>query len=155
MQSDHPCPDCATPMDTAAGDHERVLVCPACSGQMHGLSPFERLLADGVGASVWVAAEDGRPAQQCPYCRLAMRRPDRLAGAPDGMAVCRLCEQVWVPVRAASWMAEHRGTAATAATATPPMPTRCENCGAPAEPDELGRCRYCQAQISSPAPVLL
>jgi hypothetical protein len=78
------------------------------------------------------------------------------------MALCHTCQQVWVPVSAADWLAANAANiggkagqtgVASPLTATPP-PSECANCGAPYEPDEAGRCRYCRAQISAPAPIV-
>jgi hypothetical protein len=142
--------------------------CGRCRGRMVGLSPFERLLQDGVGAAVWVASASGEPGPPCPFCSRPMRRvpaeagPDGLAtyserGA-DGLAVCRTCQEVWVPASAAGWMHEHaapHGEEAGCRWSESVLPCECPNCGAPLQPDPLGRCRYCHAQVSAPAPIVI
>jgi hypothetical protein len=121
-----------------------------------GLSPFEKLLQDGVGARVWVASSDGEPGARCPFCSQAMRQPEADAGGPAGLAVCHTCQQVWIPSSAADWInanaAHVEGAPAFAAEAM--APTECGNCGAPFQPDDLGRCRYCHAQIAAPTPIV-
>jgi hypothetical protein len=73
------------------------------------------------------------------------------------MAVCRACQQVWVPASASAWMAAHanRGDGSLGPAPAPLPPSRCENCGAPAEPDPVGRCPYCHAQITAPEPAVV
>jgi hypothetical protein len=121
---------------------------------MIGLAPFERSLADGTGARLFTASADGGQGEVCPFCHRAMRRlPDGCAG-PPGMAVCRLCEQVWLPADAADWLASHAAHAAGPPSAPAP-PGHCEDCGAPWAPDPEGRCRYCHAQLTAPAPAVV
>jgi Zn-finger nucleic acid-binding protein len=149
------CPDCSAPLDVVAANGARVLSCPSCRGRLYGLSPFERMLSEGVGARVWTGAATGAPAGPCPYCTAAMHRPDGDPDAPPGAAVCRACQEVWVPAGAADWMAAHgaAGPAGVAAAAT--APSECSNCGAPYRPDDDGRCHWCHSQIAAPAPVVL
>jgi len=157
------CPDCGVPLSVSTVDEGRVLACPTCRGRMYGLSPFERLLADGVGVRVWTGAAEGRPAGPCPYCSAPMRRPDGDADADSGLCVCRLCQEVWVPASASAWMASHAaptaggtgvaGVAGGAGGAA--VPAECSNCGAPYQPDGDGKCRWCHAQIAAVQPVVL
>ena len=155
------CPDCASPLSVSPVNGSRVLGCPSCRGRLYGLSPFERMLAEGVGARVWTGAEDGSAAGHCPYCSAPMRRPDGDADAAPGLCVCRMCQEVWVPASAADWMASHTasssggGAAAGAAVSAPVVPAECGNCGAPYEPDEDGKCHWCHAQIAAAQPVVV
>lgn len=156
-----PCPSCGTPMERAA-DHGVSYACPSCGGCLFGLYPFEQKLGDGVGARVWVAASSGQPAGRCPFCANAMTGPGPETGTPAGMAVCHTCQEVWVPASAADWMAANASSRAVGAglpgpvpTGGPAQPSECGNCGAPFEPDESGRCRYCQTQIAAPTPVVV
>jgi hypothetical protein len=120
-----------------------------------GLSPFEKLLQDGVGARVWVGSSEGEPGARCPFCTQAMRQPAPDAEAPAGLAVCHTCQQVWMPSLAADWLnangAHIEGAPAFTAAATP---TECANCGAPYQPDDVGRCRFCHSQIAAPTPIV-
>jgi hypothetical protein len=135
-------------------------VCPGCRGTLLGLSPLEHLLADNLGNRIWTAtAEPGGPtAGACPYCTQPMRQPDPSAGAPEGLAVCRFCQEVWYPASAADWLAAHAraGESGAGSVALPaPRPTHCDNCGAPFTPDEAGHCPYCHEQIAPPAPIVV
>ncbi len=126
-------------------DHGLRFEC-SCGARMLGVAPFERLLADGVGRRVWVASEEGAPVRPCPFCHHAMR--DAVAG---GIAVCRPCQQVFVPDTASGWMAASASAVAAGAAATAPTrPASCSGCGAPWQPDEGGKCRYCRAQLETP-----
>ena len=149
------CPDCGVPLSVSAASGSRVLDCPSCHGRLYGLSPFERLLADGVGVRVWTGAADGSPAGPCPYCSAPMRRPDGDPDAPPGLCVCRMCQEVWVPASAEGWMDGHAAPSAAGAGAPRSVPTECANCGAPYQPDEDGKCRWCHAQIAAPQPVVM
>ena len=151
------CPDCGAPLSVTVAGGSRVLSCPSCEGRLYGLSPFERLLADGVGVRVWTGAASGRPAGPCPYCSAPMHRPDGDADAAAGLAVCRTCQEVWVPASAGGWMAAHASASASgvAGAAAPAVPTQCANCGAPYQPDEDGKCHWCHAQIGAPAPLVM
>jgi hypothetical protein len=136
-------------------DHGVRFQCP-CGGRMLGVAPFERLLDDGVGARLYVASADGDQAGPCPFCSRPMRSVPETADGPPGVAVCRLCEQVWLPADVESWMAAHAAHAAASTTPTlMAEPTRCEGCGAPWAPDTDGRCRYCRAQLTAPEPVVV
>ena len=85
-----------------------------------------------------------------------MHQPDEDPDAPSALAVCRLCQEIWVPASAANWMATHAAVGPDApSAAAPPTPADCANCGAPFQPDEDGRCHWCHTQISSPQPVVL
>ena len=148
------CPDCGTPLTVSSVNGGRTLDCPSCHGRMYGLSPFERLLADGVGARVWTGAAEGGPAGLCPYCSGGMHRPDADPDAAAGLAVCRSCQQVWVPCSASGWMSAHAAPTAVAGAAGA-VPSECTNCGAPYRPDEDGRCRWCRAQIAAPQPLVV
>lgn len=149
---EHTCPDCGAalaPVPSAS----HILACPSCGGRVYGLAPFERMLASGTGPRIWIAAASGSAGPPCPYCSSPMRRPDAEPGAPQGLAVCRSCEQVWVPQAATAWMAANG--AGGGSVLPPPLSATCDNCGAPYSPDEEGRCRYCHAQIGAPAPVVV
>jgi Zn-finger nucleic acid-binding protein len=152
------CPDCAAPLTVVTSAGSRILVCSSCRGRMMGLSPFEHLLADGAGAQVWVGSEEGGPAGPCPYCHAALRHPDGDPEAAVGLAVCRTCQQVWVPASAAEWMTAHAassGRPGADAASVVAAPAQCSNCGAPYQPDEDGRCHWCQAQIAAPQPIVM
>ena len=140
----------------SGGESGRTLVCPSCSGHLYGLAPFERLLADGVGARVWTGSAEGSTGGPCPYCSAAMRKPDGDDGAPKGISVCRTCQEIWVPASAGDWIAAHASTGSSAAAAAPAAaPAECPTCGAPFQPDDEGHCHWCHAQISAPAPVVV
>ena len=140
-------------------DHGIRYECASCGGRLLGLSPFEQLLAEGVGSKLWVSASladsaaDGGP---CPFCSQPMHRPAPEAGGPPGLLVCHTCQQVLIPGGSDEWIAAH---AAAGAVLPPPAaashPDHCENCGAPREPDEQGRCPYCHAQLTEPQPVVI
>lgn len=151
------CPQCSGPLRPDPADPHR-LECRPCGGVLVGLSPFERMLTDGVGTRMWVASHDGSPAGPCPWCGRPMASPAPGAGGPAGLAVCHLCQQVWIPAAAGPWMTAHAAPGPVPAPGAPAAPpgavaAECSNCGAPAEPDQLGRCRYCHAQIAAPQPV--
>ena len=149
------CPECGAPLQRdPAGSHR--LDCAACGGSLHGLSPFEQLLAEGVGARLWVASKDGPAGVACPWCSRPMTAPVA-PDSPAGLVMCHLCQQVWVPAGAGSWMAAHASPAAVATgTATGPgRATECAICGAPLDPDDMGRCRYCRAQVAAPRPIVV
>ena len=120
-------------------------------------------IEEGVGSRVWVAcAATAQSGPTCPYCSQSMRSPDPQPGLPAGLAVCRLCQQVLVPASASEWMTQYAVTAAAGGIGGPPaadgtfLPSECSSCGAPYEPDENGRCRYCHTQIAAiQAPVVL
>jgi hypothetical protein len=122
---------------------------------MVGLRPFEDLVADGLGAQLWIASESGKPAGGCPFCNQSLHAVPPSAGGPEGMAMCRLCQQVWLPSGADSWVTAHAGrSGAGGPSPLAAMPTRCEECGAPWQPDDMGRCHYCQAQLTVPTVVV-
>jgi hypothetical protein len=156
MTSDAPrCPGCGDVM-TRVTDHGVRCACSGCSGRLLGLRPFEQLLQEGVGARLWMASEAGEPAGVCPFCGQALRAPPASAGGPDGLAMCRVCQQVWVPGPAQSWIAAHASAPADGGPVPLAVqPTRCEECGAPWQPDDMGRCRYCHVQLTAPAPVVV
>lgn len=137
------------------------MACPSCSGHLYGLAPFERMLADGVGPRVWTGSAEGSTAGPCPYCSGAMHRPDGDADAPSGLAVCRTCQEIWVPASADGWMAAHAfagassSGAAPGATAAPAAPVECPTCGAPFQPDDDGKCHWCHTQIGAPEPAVV
>ncbi|HWE53925.1 MAG TPA: hypothetical protein VG435_00340 [Acidimicrobiales bacterium] len=149
---EHNCPDCGAPL-ASVPSASHILACPSCDGRVYGLAPFERMLNDGVGARIWMASASGPPGSACPYCSKPMHRPEAAPGAPEGLAVCRLCQEVWVPGPATAWMVANGATAPE--PMAPALPATCANCGAPYEPDESGHCKYCQAQIGAPAPVVV
>jgi Zn-finger nucleic acid-binding protein len=150
------CPGCGAAMSPSTNGGARLYQCPSCEGRLIGLSPFEKLLQDGVGARLWVAASGGEPGPRCPFCTQAMRQPAADADVPAGLAMCHTCQQVWIPASAADWINAHAahldGPSPFAAAAT--APTECANCGAPFQPDDLGRCRYCHSQIAAPTPIV-
>jgi Zn-finger nucleic acid-binding protein len=161
---DHTCPDCGSalnPVDAGAG---HTLVCRSCRGRVVGLSPFERLVGTSTGALVWRAAADGAPGGNCPYCSRPMHRPDGggsngdggLGAAGAGITVCRLCREVWLPAGSSDWMDAH-GAGAHSFDAGPGggASGECDNCGAPWQPDEDGRCRFCHTQLTAPAPMVM
>jgi hypothetical protein len=141
---------------TRVADHGVRYGCAGCGGRLLGLRPFEQLLTDGVGARLWMASEAGDPAGACPFCSQALHTVPASAGGPGGLAMCRVDQQVWIPADAQSWLAAH--AAAPDSTGVPPlaaMPTRCDECGAPWQPDDMGRCRFCHVQLTAPAPVVV
>lgn len=121
--------------------------CGACHGRLEGLVPFHESLAPADGAGVWRTSKTGPCVGRCPFCHGELRAPDGDAGTA-GLAVCRACEQVWVPDGAATWMHDH-------APAVPPdghgrhrdHVDGCDYCGAPFSPDPQGRCRYCRTPL--------
>ena len=115
---------------------------------MQGVAPFERLLDEGVGARIYVAARQGAAAPPCPFCRHPMHGVPPGTDAPPGITVCHLCEQVWLPHAASEWMASH--TSRSPASTVPAHPARCDDCGAPWSPDNRGQCRFCRAQLTAP-----
>jgi len=143
--------------------------CSGCRGSLVGLSPFEREHpADG--RRLWLASEAGLEAGgACPFCTRPLQSPT-LQNPPPGLAICRRCEQVWVPADAAAAMAA-AALAAAATTTTPAAtggagegaapppekahPDECPECGAPWAPDPAGRCRYCREQLAVDQPVLI
>ena len=149
---DHRCPDCGAALQTASTPGGRVLSCPTCRGHLYGLSPFERMLADGVGARVWTASETGASGPACPYCGAAMHGA---AGVGADLSVCRTDQVVWVPDGAADWVAAHRPATGAPEPAVATLPAQCANCGAPYQPDEEGRCHWCHAQIAAPQPLVM
>ena len=159
---DRSCPECGAPLQRDPGGSHR-LDCAACGGHLLGLSPFEQLLAEGVGSRLWVASKDGVPGGPCPWCSRAMTAPVESDPAgtdwPPGLLMCHLCQQVWVPAGARPWMAAHASPTGAglygAGAAVAPALTECPTCGAPLEPDDMGRCRYCRAQVAAPRPVVV
>jgi len=122
---------------------------------MLGVSPFAHTLAEGIGARLWVASEDGAPGGPCPFCARPMRQVPPQDDGSAGIAACHRCEQVWVPPSAGAWVAAH--AARPAAGSEPPAEhsLRCDGCGAPWEPDGDGRCRFCHVQLSTPQAVVV
>jgi Zn-finger nucleic acid-binding protein len=151
---DRPCPDCRAPLEVVTAAGARTLVCPSCRGHLYGLSPFEKMLAEGVGPRLWTGSSTGVAAGPCPYCSAAMHRPAGDPEPPAGLAVCRTCQEVWVPAGASEWMAAHAAAPGGGPVAVP-APSECGSCGAPYQPDEDGRCHWCHAQIAAPAPVVV
>jgi len=145
------CPGCGAGMSHLVDGTVRH-ECPSCAGRVVGLAPFERMLEDGLGSREWVASAEGAPGPFCPFCGGQMHL------APGGTAMCRLCQQVWIPAGAQAWMSAHAagGNAAAWPAPAPARPATCENCGAPFQPDENGQCKFCQAQLEAPpAPVII
>jgi len=127
----------------------------ACGGRMLGVSPFEHLLADGVGARLWMVSEEGPLGARCPFCGRPMHEVPPGADGPAGIATCHTCEQVWVPPSVATWVGAHAAHPGPAGMGAAPEgsaghPPRCEDCGAPWQPDRDGRCPFCHVQLSSP-----
>src|ERR1700722_516893 len=148
------CPGCGHPL-TRVVDHGVRYRCGGCDGQLLGLRPFEKLLAEGEGARVWVASKEGQPADVCPFCQQTMRVLPGSTG-PEGLAVCRTCEQGWLPTSTQPWT---RGRAADRVAGGPApiaeLPSQCGECGAPWQPDNMGRCPYCRAQLTDSAAAVL
>ncbi len=117
-----------------------------------GLSPFEQRLEQGMGAKLWVASADGPGEGPCPFCHQPMRQPAGI-DAPDGLALCHTCEQVWIPADASGWIGSHAPTGAQGPAPVATLPERCDNCGAPLQVDPAGRCIYCHTQLLAPEPV--
>ena len=136
----------------ANGRHE---TCPGCKGFAVTIWLLDELLVDGVGGAIWRASEgasaDGHP---CPGCRAAMRRVTGPKGAT--VEVCRTCEVVWVDAAVQPLLPARPELAALAPLGASggigsASPSVCPNCGAPYSTDEDGRCRYCRAQVATPA----
>jgi hypothetical protein len=117
-----------------------------------GLSPFEQLLEDGLGARLWVASDDGPAGNPCPFCHQLMRQPAGI-DAPNGLALCHICQQVWIPADASDWISSHPGAGVGGPAPAAALPERCENCGAPLQVDPAGRCVYCHTQLMAPEPI--
>lgn len=147
------CPVCGVPMQVSNG-HGVSHVCANCGGRLVGLSPFEQALQDGVGRHMWVASNDGEPGVACPFCTRPMRQPSPDAGAPAGMAICHTCQQVWIPASSASWMTANAARTGETSAPLAAQPAECANCGAPFQPDDMGRCQYCHTQIAAPTPIV-
>jgi Zn-finger nucleic acid-binding protein len=149
------CPGCGAPM-TRSADHGVRYECGQCGGRLLGLSPFEQLLEDSVGARLWVASTSGSPAGPCPFCGQAMHHAAQGADSAAGILMCRTCQEVWIPSDAATWLSAHAAPGAVLpAPAAAPLPDRCVTCGAPLETDEMGRCRFCHTQLTAPDPVIV
>ncbi|HUJ64007.1 MAG TPA: hypothetical protein VLX59_00605 [Acidimicrobiales bacterium] len=150
---DAPCPGCGSPLARSA-DHGIRYQCTQCGGRLMGLSPFEQLLQEGVGAKLWVASEEGATTNPCPFCHQPMRQP---AGtdAPAGLALCHICQQVWIPADASSWLSSHAAAGSTGPAPAVALPERCDNCGAPLQVDASGRCAFCHTQLMAPEPVMV
>ena len=141
------CPGCGQVMGRVTDNGVRF-VCPGCTGHLVGLAPFEHRYPDR-GRQLWLAAAGGPAAGRCPFCTRDLLRPTSV-DAPPGLAVCRLCEQVWVPAEAEAWLDAHTGSAPAAAE--PVRATHadtCPGCGAPWAPDAGGCCRYCKEQLTA------
>ncbi len=133
--------------------------CGGCRGRLVGLSPFERE-HPGDGRRLWLASEAGTDADAtCPFCSGRLRTP-AVDSPPPGLAVCRRCEQVWVPADAAASLATvtpppNGGGEDAAGPAPKAHPDACPECGAPWAPDPGGRCRYCREQLTADQPVVI
>jgi hypothetical protein len=127
--------------------------CRACDGVLEGLVPFQDQVQPTEARHIWRDSEEGPAVGACPFCGGELRAPKD--GDAAGIAVCRLCEQVWVPKSAEPWMRVHAAARANQASHVPPVPEDCTNCGAPYSPDERGLCRFCHAQLSAPTHVVV
>lgn len=139
-------------------DHGIRYECASCGGRLLGLSPFEQLLAEGVGSKLWVSAslaDSAADGGACPFCAQPMHRPAPEAGGPPGLLICHTCQQVLIPGGSDGWLAAHAAPGAVLPAPAASHTDHCENCGAPRRPDEDGRCVYCHAQIADPAPVVV
>jgi hypothetical protein len=94
---------------------------------------------------MWVGSNEGPAGGPCPYCGQPMKV------SAQGVAFCHLCQEVWVPAT----FAMPAPTTAAGAVPAAPVATHCDNCGAPLEPDEMGRCKFCHAQIAAPQPIVV
>jgi hypothetical protein len=142
------CPGCGQIMGRVTDGGVRF-VCAGCAGQLVGLAPFEHRYPDR-GRQLWVAAAGGAAAGRCPFCTRDLLRPAAVE-APPGLAVCRLCEQVWVPPEAESWLDARTAGGVSAEPVRPTHADTCPGCGAPWAPDAGGCCRYCKEQLSNAA----
>jgi len=129
--------------------------CASCGGRLVGLAPFQGQLEPADASRVWRQSEEGAAVGRCPFCGGDLHAP---AGEPDagGLAMCRRCQQVWVPKTAAPWIEAH--TARKQPDEPEPQrlhPDDCPNCGAPYSPDANGHCRYCRAELDDPVPVIV
>jgi Zn-finger nucleic acid-binding protein len=148
------CPGCGAPM-TRAADHGVRFECGQCGGRLLGLSPFEQLLQDGVGARLWVASSSGAAGGPCPFCGQAMHHAGEGADAAAGFLMCRTCQEVWIPADAGDWLGAHAHPGALLPARAGTRADRCGTCGAPLEPDEMGRCRFCHTQLTAPEPIVV
>ncbi|MBV9661845.1 MAG: hypothetical protein JO337_11880 [Acidimicrobiales bacterium] len=103
------------------------------------------MMPEGEGARMWVASNEGTDAAPCAFCA----RPTK--AAPEGVCFCHRCQEVWVP----PGFVVPNPPPAVSGLLPAPAATRCGNCGAPIEPDEMGRCRYCRAQVAAPQPIVV
>jgi hypothetical protein len=123
---------------------------------MMGLSPFEQLLGEGLGAHLWTSCtESNGYGGACPFCAQPMRTPGADIDAPAGLVMCHTCQEVWYPAAAESWVGAHGHAGSALPAAVAAMPAECVNCGAPYEPDENGRCPYCHVQVAAPQPIVV
>ncbi len=148
------CPGCGAPMKRAA-DHGVRFECGQCGGRFLGLSPFEQLLQDGIGARLWVASHDGSAGGPCPFCGQAMHHAAQGADEAAGLLMCRTCQEVWIPADAGEWLSAHAAPGAVLPAPAATQADRCGTCGAPLEPDEMGRCRFCHTQLVAPEPIIV
>jgi hypothetical protein len=124
--------------------------CSSCRGHLVGVAPFERQ-HPGLGRQIWMTAQTGPVAGTCPFCSHDLVAP-AMPEPPPGVAVCRLCEQVWVSAEGDAWLTERDAASTSAPTAAAPIvshPDACPGCGAPWAPDPAGCCRYCKEQLSA------
>ena len=148
------CPGCGQAMQRVVDGGVRYS-CPGCRGRLVGLSPFVRD-HPGDGRRLWLASEAGADADAtCPFCAGRLRTP-AVENPPPGLAVCRRCEQVWVPAEAAAALPAGASPPTDAAAPTAKAhPDECPECGAPWAPDAGGRCRYCREQLTADQPVVI
>jgi len=128
--------------------------CDVCHGFAVTIWLLGEMLVEGAGSAIWRASETApRGDEVCPACRLPV--PSVAAPpVPSGAArvdVCRACELVWVESTAVALLPVLPALAASVGLASPDA-THCSNCGALAEDDGEGRCRYCRTPLPRGAP---
>jgi hypothetical protein len=123
--------------------------CDVCHGFAVTIWLLGEMLVEGAGSAIWRAGA-GAPAgpDKCPACGQPVPQVAAQPGAAGAatLDVCRNCELVWVEPAAVALLPVLPELAAAAGVASPD-PTHCTNCGALAEGDDDGRCRYCRAEL--------